>query len=643
MDRKRRRSNQSSGTDIPRELRNSASSAFTNYLNRAKRNRTNNTQSSTSLQHITQPPAGELTESNTYNTNVHAPQEHFQTSEHIQSPGQEPDMEFNESDDDQQHPATLLHPTDTDHIQDDAHIAIGQEEPSPGEAQPVEEQDLTQHMATTSSNDNSVVISTLLKHMKKGFKYSASWPSMLSFLSVTGRTRFPKKHYKVLQDTVHTLTESADTMPSYTLARDAQNKFFNDFCFPKSEIHYVKCDILPRSLARNIRKITTIDGEERDARECVKIVKPSAWAKFDLSLLPSYSDIIEGDHHTNTGELSIERSAIVADREHFIGNSSSFWALHNGSVVNIDVGTSIRIPITHSSSADTTYFPLRFEKDNNEYFIACKTGPQWCVTSRDYISQRLTTVDPSVLSADEELLYDSLKSSNLSLDITSNTSTKGNSKSNKKKTNPKNQTAVRDYWSAELLSIYPTDVCVFLRPLTNTTREDNDVICILVSSFVSNITDLPSERIVWVKIDKSSGITAVSNLSSQQSKNNSISHLRTANIKGVPLVSRSNKVPIQAEEERFSNSRGKLANGTDFFTYRFALYADEFGHNGTCGVYILLLGALQYNRISSAGVRVLTLIPKHQNVNEILNITLDDILEGMVHGYECVDPYRKKY
>ena len=101
-------------------------------------------------------------------------------------------------------------------------------------------------------------------------------------------------------------------------------------------------------------------------------------------------------------------------------------------------------------------------------------------------------------------------------------------------------------------------------------------------------------------------------------------------------------MPIQAEKERFSNPRGKLANGTDFVTYRFALYADEFGHNGTCGVYILLLGASQHNRISSAGLRALTLIPKHQSVNEILNIILDDILEGMVHGYDCVDPYGKK-
>ena len=268
MDRKRRRSNQSSSTDSPREITNKASSAFTNYLNRAKRHRPHNAPVHEHTQPPPEPSADNVTHSipNTIQQNDSLAQNQHKESAH--TPNQYPDPNFDESDNEHQQTATLLYPTDTAGIDENHLDDPDQQDPTNNVVSAVLQPNEPIHERNISVADDSAVISSLLKHMKKGFKYSASWPSMLSFLSVTGRTRFPKKHYKVLQDTVHTLTESAESMPSYTLARDAQNRFFNDFCFPKTEIHYNRCDILPNTLTRNIRTVSTTDGE-KEIRENV--------------------------------------------------------------------------------------------------------------------------------------------------------------------------------------------------------------------------------------------------------------------------------------------------------------------------------------------------------------------------------------
>ena len=110
-----------------------------------------------------------------------------------------------------------------------------------------------------------------------------------------------------------------------------------------------------------------------------------------------------------------------------------------------------------------------------------------------------------------------------------------------------------------------------------------------------------------------------------------------ATVTAVPEVHEDNTVPIKVDEPRNSAPIGYMKDGTSYVTYRFALYADEFGFNGICGCYLLLLGPSQHNRISSAGVRVLTLIPKHQDVNKVLITILDDIMNKMLPGIPSTD------
>ena len=712
MDKKRRRSNRASGTDLPREITARASNAFSSYLNRRKRSRPSapeiqpqGNQSPLSADELPQPtPVPPRAEGS--NPIIDIPDEVYDAQQlhaNHTSEQHKPNLTqgTNNIEDDHDGIATLLRPEIDNEIEAGEESLENNHEESENNENTHTLPSQSQHDNPNSTANNPTDIPSLVKHLKKGLKYTASWSSLLSFITVTGRTRFPKAHYKVLQEAIETSSHSAETILSYSSTRENQNSYFNNFCFPKSNIHYVPCDNLPTTLAGTISTVETAAGEKQDVRECVKVVPVSSWAKFDISLHPTYGDIIDGDHHNNGHDLSIERSAIVHDREHFIGSSSSFWALHEGNIVNVDPGTIVNIPVksgqprntknaskdkrstkgqstkAHSSdskismadknsqtadkktasnkkkltSADETFVsprkdvsPLSYEDRKGGTYVRCKTGPQWCVTSPQYTSPRCKTVDNASLSADEQVVYNFLKVSNLPLNhldssVTNKTKAIGTSKQRQvqKQVLP---TAVSNIRKTDRLEIYPTDVCAFLRPAEEHTKNCKHIICVLVSSFVSSITDLPSERIVWIHVKDSSSITAVSN--SMNNLENSLQLSFTLNVTGVPEVHKSNNTPIRAEAQRTSSPKGKLDDGTDYVVYRFALYADEFGFDGVCGVYILLLGASQHNRISSAGVRVLSLVPKVQDVNKILDIILDDILRGMIYGIQSEDPAGNK-
>ena len=51
-------------------------------------------------------------------------------------------------------------------------------------------------------------------------------------------------------------------------------------------------------------------------------------------------------------------------------------------------------------------------------------------------------------------------------------------------------------------SIFPGDICVFLKPSQATNRDETvgRHVCIFVSSYVSTIAGLPSNRVIWVSI-----------------------------------------------------------------------------------------------------------------------------------------------
>lgn len=530
---------------------------------------------------------------------------------------------------------TLLHPISS---ADAAPLPIEPNESDDAMDNTMVEQETTPVPLDTSSHV------AFIKQIRRGMKYAVSWSSVLSFLSVTGRIRFSRDQYWVMNSAIKTSSAESSNMLSYSSARQNQTSYFTNSCFPPSKIIWIPCLNLPRTLARSISTVTTSSGDKKDVRECVKIIFPTSWARYDLSLFPLYEDVINGDHHTSRSKLSIERSPIVTNRAHSIGDSSSFWAQYQNTIVNVDKGTLLSVPVNDAIPEEINLGCWHTTVSDNGHSIACKIGQQWCVSKKGFQSRRSALMDQDSLTADELNIYHLFQESELDLEIYN----KIEEEENKSRKSEGNRSSKRIKKNSTFsiftsdASIFPTDICTFLRPSDESvgaSSSSDHIVCVYVSSFVAKVTGQQSERVIWLSTKSSSSFTTTST-STIRSKASDLVNLHfSLNVTAVPKVHEDNSTPIQLRTERTSSPRGVLSDGTRYVIYRFALYADEFGFNGICGCYLLLLGAAQHNRISSAGVRVLSLIPKHQNVNKVLNLIIDDILDGMVNGLPAKDPH----
>ena len=213
----------------------------------------------------------------------------------------------------------------------------------------------------------------------------------------------------------------------------------------------------------------------------------------------TYKDIIDGLHHSDESQLSIETSPIINHRRNSLGTTDSFWAFYRGVAVSVDCGTRITVPIDLNTSLPVgnnheimleDFEVIKMDKGDDPC-LDCKTGPQWCVSTPNLTDRNKNTLLEASLSADELVIYRVLKYSSKSLgtETTENTS--------ESTRNGRNSTQFSTEVNQNLLSTYPSDIITFLRP-----SRDNNVngrfICLLISSYVSNLTSSASERIVCI-------------------------------------------------------------------------------------------------------------------------------------------------
>ena len=493
MDNKRRRSIRTLETDLPRHITSKASDAFDEYIQKRKQRRLGHEQipeiseehnrSAQAPIHLPDQDSGRVDRAGT------PPQHQYPIIADARLPDasddiQQDDNEDNYDNDDPQQSSLLLPEQPAEHT----------DEPDvPDEWLRTE----SQEHVITGQHTQSTEPHNFTKLLKKGLRYAASWANVLAFLSITGRTRHSREQYFILESAVRTSSDQADDMLSYSSVRENQTKYFDKNCFPTSKIIWTPCENLKQKPNKLINKVKTADGEVKDARECIKVVLPSAWARYDLSLHPMYTDLIEGDHHTDKTKISIEHTPLVTNRDHAIGDSSSFWAQYKDTIVNVDIGTQLKIELSTPLPEDDSLSLWPREHDDGKYFLTCTTGPQWCVTKEGCQSRRTPHLDTTQLTAEEHDIYNHFKESELCIEgfIIAEEAEK-NAKKRGPSTNSKKQSVIKPKISPT--SIFPTDVCVFLRPPDNVTRQNRHrrMVCLLVSSFLAKITGQPSERII---------------------------------------------------------------------------------------------------------------------------------------------------
>ena len=132
------------------------------------------------------------------------------------------------------------------------------------------------------------------------------------------------------------------------------------------------------------------------------------------------------------------------------------------------------------------------------------------------------------------------------------------------------------------------------------------------------------------------------------------SHIPSNNRVSLLVVNEGNIVRIQAavrltEDQKdttlFQPKRnaapcyGRLADGSQYFVYRFLLYSDGFtptlGNKGSvCGCYMLPLGIPVENRTIGGSVRRIALAPPGVSPNLITEKIVDDIKTGITEGFQ---------
>ena len=179
-----------------------------------------------------------------------------------------------------------------------------------------------------------------------------------------------------MKESIEAASNYREKMVSYTTVRGTQTNLFTTVCFHKPVLIWLHCSGLPKRLGRKISKPKLANGEMKDGRKCVNVVMPSEWAKYDMSFHPTYTDIVKGEHNHDASCLSIERTPIVNGREHSIGNTTSFWSIYKGNIINVDIGTLVSIPVNTSITADSNLTPWTTQDINGQHVVVCKTGPQ---------------------------------------------------------------------------------------------------------------------------------------------------------------------------------------------------------------------------------------------------------------------------
>ena len=96
-------------------------------------------------------------------------------------------------------------------------------------------------------------------------------------------------------------------------------------------------------------------------------------------------------------------------------------------------------------------------------------------------------------------------------------------------------------------------------------------------------------------------------------------------------------------------TKGTLSNGEQFYMYRLLMYADDFNPRANLfprgsvgGVYMSPAGLHIRSRRSQASIRTLSLTPPGVSTNFILDKIIDDLVEGSIIGFSCIDAFGAK-
>jgi len=217
--------------------------------------------------------------------------------------------------------------------------------------QSTEQMDEHYHAVMSLSENEEDLVSII----NEGLRLLVSWENIAAYLQLNTRGRLTKSKYEDWRASIMTASDGSRLPFSYRTIRTTQNEYLRTNCYPTSVLKQCPKTDKIMAIAKRTKTIVDYDKHTIDVRDTIRLILPSEWAKYDLSLYHVYKDIIEGDHHSNPEKLSIEKSPIIIDRPTIIGSSTMFWAKSNNCIVPAPTASTVQFIYPYTNKKTSLY------------------------------------------------------------------------------------------------------------------------------------------------------------------------------------------------------------------------------------------------------------------------------------------------
>jgi len=474
--------------------------------------------------------------------------------------------------------------------------------------------------------DSMVNNSNSLMHISRRLEVVLSWERLVGIVCITGATKFSAIQYKILALALRTANPTV-RMFTYKTLRRTMRTVLSKHCYPQSSL----MDVVRRAPVH----VTGVQALPTPGK--VRIVLPSDWAKIDVATYTFYSDVFENPGRNRLDFISIEDSPLVQRRSISIGKELCLWASYQGTASPTNLGDCIKIPCSHGQGLNVSQlgWPVQPRDEGSGVTVRGIVGPMWCVRTD---SSAFVPDIEFEFNTVESVLYSLLKFSS----IGSKSAPNGRKASNADLRRRLSKNVAFKKSCAVPVICAPGDVIVIIRPCTDvayfTDQPVGQHVCLMIGSALRLSCELSAERLVWLRVNEES-----------PDEPRSFSEVTSVNVMELPtFVSGGQRHPQRASNPSRPN-KGFLDNGERFVVYRVALYTDGFKQlkslsdlRSVGGCYMLPLGLSVECRRSRSAVRVITVAPHGESLNDVMHMIMQNIVESAVKGVTGIDPYGRK-
>ena len=474
----------------------------------------------------------------------------------------------------------------------------------------------TSENRTASMETQHPVPQTRMRDLRRRVGVIVRWENFISCVAMSGKVRLNAYQYMFFVRCLRT----ANPTIRIRLYKSVTGSFWRKMLrhtLPRSEVQFVEGGVRRR---RDKDTIPTCNAGNKSPEDCVRIAMPSEWAALDVSNDIFFRNVYEREDMGNPEAPSIEAAPIVQHRRTVCGTDITVWASYENALCPCHGGDKVRFnclnhPTSNKQKPYDTEWTILPNPHTRAVAVEGYIGPIWLV------GPNMASADKTKHTPEEMSMRKTLK------DQIAPTYESIAQECSRQHTIESTQQDGR-------IQICPGDVCMFLR--TEPSRDTDGVVCMLIASPVKRGYDQPAEKLVWLQMAEDSKGSAYARL------------VASTVVTSCPeWVSGDRRIP--AFPKSSISNKGTSPDGTPYYIYRVALYADGFQQHkslsdtrSVTGVYMLPLGLPLHLRRSSAATRVLTLIPDGKNARHVFKMIEDDLVQSASTGVDAVDPYGQR-